>query len=643
MRWSWRIGSIAGIGVNMQATFLLLILFILSLYLQQASTTFGAGPLSGWGYRQAISISSPTAVANQPVLVTLIPDPAMNPKGSDLRFTAADGKTLLDYWIESWGGRGDSRIWVKVPEPGTRALYIYYGNPAALAVSDGEKTFDFFDDFNDGIWTKYPGNPLNFTFGSAEGTGEPSLTYENDLFKLWYPGSHGLDYATSKDGFTWTTYGRNPVLPDESEAGRRINRAFVMKHGDTYYLFGVKRENANSVPDNIMPTVPSELWRWTSKDGIHWSDDRIVMTADQPWERLSLSNVSVLVDPDGTWKMLYTQAAGGDDCFGLAVSQDGIRWTKYEGNPVMKGFYGGDPFVARIGDTYYVWHSQAYETGLLISAASSKDMIHWTPIYNNPQINYTQGWEHGTIQSYPDYRIGTRHLTDVHMCEAKGKVFMIYIGAQKPMGIVTFDGTFTQLGARLEKPPLRKWAEVPYKSVENKELKMSDDASNADPFYENSARFSDAAGYVLEFRARCYRGAYLGHRVQVLARFIDKDNFARFWIYDNATTYYQERVGGQLERGINIGENRICDEKWHTWTVGVDGRENRLYIDGRYVGKAESSSAFTGRSDLLIGFSVYGTYAAFDDVRVRKNDPRRPVASLSGRPERLVPFPTRRP
>ena len=177
---------------------------------------------------------------------------------------------------------------------------------------------------------------------------------------------------------------------------------------------------------------------------------------------------------------------------------------------------------------------------------------------------------------------------------------------------------------------------MPYKSVEDNELKMSDDASNADPFYENSARFSDAAGYVLEYRARSYQGAYLGHRIQVMARFVDKNNFACFWIKDNNTTYYQERVGGRLERGIDIGENRICDENWHTWTVEVEGRENRLYIDDRYVGKAESSSAFTGRSDLEIGFSVSGTYAAFDDVRVRKYDARRPVASLSGRPERLA-------
>jgi len=42
MRWSWRIGTIAGIGVYIHATFLLLILFILGVYLHQGRTLEGA-------------------------------------------------------------------------------------------------------------------------------------------------------------------------------------------------------------------------------------------------------------------------------------------------------------------------------------------------------------------------------------------------------------------------------------------------------------------------------------------------------------------------------------------------------------------------------------------------------------------------
>ncbi len=42
MRWSWRIGTVAGIGVYIHATFVLLILFILGLYLHQGRTLEGA-------------------------------------------------------------------------------------------------------------------------------------------------------------------------------------------------------------------------------------------------------------------------------------------------------------------------------------------------------------------------------------------------------------------------------------------------------------------------------------------------------------------------------------------------------------------------------------------------------------------------
>jgi Zn-dependent protease/CBS domain-containing protein len=42
MRWSWRIGAIAGIGVYIHATFLLLIFFILGLYLHEGRTLEGA-------------------------------------------------------------------------------------------------------------------------------------------------------------------------------------------------------------------------------------------------------------------------------------------------------------------------------------------------------------------------------------------------------------------------------------------------------------------------------------------------------------------------------------------------------------------------------------------------------------------------
>ncbi|MFZ8804232.1 MAG: DUF2341 domain-containing protein, partial [Candidatus Calescibacterium sp.] len=63
----------------------------------------------------------------------------------DIRFTDSDGSTLLNYWQEA-----DGRFWVKVPyipANSTKTIYVYYGNPSATSLSNGDATFDFFDDF----------------------------------------------------------------------------------------------------------------------------------------------------------------------------------------------------------------------------------------------------------------------------------------------------------------------------------------------------------------------------------------------------------------------------------------------------------------------------------------------------------------
>jgi hypothetical protein len=63
----------------------------------------------------------------------------------DIRFTDSDGSTLLNYWQEA-----DGIFWVKVPSiqaSSTKTIYVYYGNPSATSLSNGDATFDFFDDF----------------------------------------------------------------------------------------------------------------------------------------------------------------------------------------------------------------------------------------------------------------------------------------------------------------------------------------------------------------------------------------------------------------------------------------------------------------------------------------------------------------
>jgi len=73
------------------------------------------------------------------------------PDGVDIRFADENGKELT-HWIEEWDYSSNKAIiWVKVPRipaNGETILLMYYNNPSAIEVNNGETTFNFFDDFD---------------------------------------------------------------------------------------------------------------------------------------------------------------------------------------------------------------------------------------------------------------------------------------------------------------------------------------------------------------------------------------------------------------------------------------------------------------------------------------------------------------
>ena len=87
--------------------------------------------------------------------------------GGDLRFTDNAEANLLNFWVEKVEGSSPNRVaycWVKVTDDlGSDVdIYCFYGNPSATSVSDGEATFEFFEDFEtwEG-WTQYSGGQVS--------------------------------------------------------------------------------------------------------------------------------------------------------------------------------------------------------------------------------------------------------------------------------------------------------------------------------------------------------------------------------------------------------------------------------------------------------------------------------------------------
>jgi hypothetical protein len=119
------------------------------------------GQISGLEYFILQSWTSTVAIRLYRQLNTGVVD--LNGHGladfGDVRFTASDGTTLLDYWIERQDNGNYADCWVEVADSlssvGT-TIYIYYGKADATTTSSGANTFTFFDAFatlDTGEWT----------------------------------------------------------------------------------------------------------------------------------------------------------------------------------------------------------------------------------------------------------------------------------------------------------------------------------------------------------------------------------------------------------------------------------------------------------------------------------------------------------
>jgi len=118
---------------------------------------------SAWGFSRSVSIVNNGEQVNNAVIeIQLNGDfdyKKVKAGGADVRFSMSSGKFQgagLSYWIEQWNENGQTRIWVKIPvlkAKSQNTITMYYGNREAIPVSDGNKTFLFFDDFEDGSYT----------------------------------------------------------------------------------------------------------------------------------------------------------------------------------------------------------------------------------------------------------------------------------------------------------------------------------------------------------------------------------------------------------------------------------------------------------------------------------------------------------
>ena len=129
-----------------------------------------------WSKRKRVRVANndDTSYATATVKITMDYDADMQTDFEDLRFTAADGVTPINFWIEKYTAGVSADVWIQTTGLGagdTVSAFMYYGNVAATSESSSVNTMAAADDFEDGNISEYSGQTSLFQVdaGSAYG------------------------------------------------------------------------------------------------------------------------------------------------------------------------------------------------------------------------------------------------------------------------------------------------------------------------------------------------------------------------------------------------------------------------------------------------------------------------------------------
>jgi predicted GH43/DUF377 family glycosyl hydrolase len=333
--------------------------------------------------------------------------------------------------------------------------------------------------FSQTIWSKYPDNPIlePGEAGSWDESGitDPKVVFDGESYHLWYSGSllgtTQVGYATSPDGFTWTKSENNPVI-EPGSAGSWDSVSVL----------------AGAV---IVEEELFKMWYWgfdgtmyqvgyaTSSDGVNWSkyEGNPVLTTGDPgsWEGEAVWAPSVIHQGD-IYQMWYV---GHNKNFeerkiGYATSDDGIHWSRYEGNPVVDIGDEGDWDMNFVDCAAVIYKDNRYQMWFVgyngisnnVGYATSSDGVNWEKYEHNPVLKtgrsgawdswglwcsaviYRDGkymmWYDGYLRGHL-FRIGCATApTTIHVPEEKPTIQAGINAARDGDCVLVTDGTYEE-------------------------------------------------------------------------------------------------------------------------------------------------------------------------------------------------------
>jgi hypothetical protein len=210
------------------------------------ANTVGQGWLTDWSYRKGHEIQGSQGAGTDYQLKITVHYPSGADSASDVylarncqrnfgdvRFTNADGVTLLNYWVENQTDNSTAVFWVKVNDnlDSNQVIYLYYGNSAVSSASDIKSTFPFADDFSTNSldtakWQSYGSGRVKMDKGMC--TLETVSSTGNSMYilgKTPFPANYAIRFSSSvieQGDYRWSHHGFATIY-NSSSSGARID------------------------------------------------------------------------------------------------------------------------------------------------------------------------------------------------------------------------------------------------------------------------------------------------------------------------------------------------------------------------------------------------------------------------------------
>jgi hypothetical protein len=164
-----------------------------------------------------------------------------------------------------------------------------------------------------------------------------------------------------------------------------------------------------AAPGFVSPAIGQMTAKDTAGKNWNRAATPIYRPSPNGWDGNLVTGPTVVIGPDGIWRLYYT-GLGTKDGVGLLTSTDGNNWTPYTGNPVLEAEPNGwdnqilEQCVVYLNGKYWMWYSGfegplGNSTSISIGLATSTDGVNWTRYSGNPVI------KPGASGSWDDLRV----------------------------------------------------------------------------------------------------------------------------------------------------------------------------------------------------------------------------------------------